>query len=110
MHVDREWAETEGPFGGLIASGVQSLGVWMRLAVPGMWADSSVIAGKRLTDVRMRKPLRPGVVVTGSAEVLRVDLRDDGRAVIAFRGVLVDDEGDVIMEHVNESVFRRRPA
>jgi acyl dehydratase len=109
MHTDPVWAAEEGPFGGLIASGIQVMGVWMRLAVPVLWEPSAVVAGKALEHIKLRKPLRPDMPVDGAAEVLRVDLRDDGRGVVRFLGTLHDTAGELVFEHVNETVFLRRP-
>ena len=86
------------------------MGVWMRLMVAGVFADTAVVAGRALEHIALRRPLRPGMEVEGSAEVLSVTLSDFGRAVVAFRGVLHDTEGRLVFEHVNETVVSRRPS
>jgi acyl dehydratase len=110
MHTDPAWAASDGPFGGLIASGIQTMGVWMRLMVAEVYSETAVVAGRELRNITLRRPLRPDMVVEASAEVLSVELESDARGAVSFRGVLLDEQGRLVFEHVNETLVGRRPA
>lgn len=109
FHVDVEAARAS-PFGGLIASGVQTLAVAQRLVYDAFMVDTAVIAGLGVDDVRLVAPVRPGTVITGSAEILGCRLRGDGRAVVVFATRLVDDTGAALMSQRTTMLVRRRPA
>ena len=59
MHVDAEWAGT-GPFGGLIASGWHTAGIFMRLYADHYLSRVASLASPGIDEVRWPSPLRPG--------------------------------------------------
>jgi acyl dehydratase len=59
MHVDPEWAAT-GPFGGLIASGWHTAGIFMRLYADHYLSRVASLASPGIDEVRWPSPLRPG--------------------------------------------------
>ena len=59
MHVDAEWAAT-GPFGGLIASGWHTAGIFMRLYADHYLSRVASLASPGIDEVRWPSPLRPG--------------------------------------------------
>lgn len=100
MHIDRE-AASRGPFGGLIASGIHSFGIFQRLAVRNVYQDWAIIAGRRIQELEFPKPVRAGATLSGFVTVDSVDPRGSGRCLVHKTGVLTDDDGD--------TVFRIRP-
>lgn len=58
MHVDRALA-AEGPFGEVIASGWQTIGLMMRLFVANFLPKNG-LAGPGIDEVRWLRPVRPG--------------------------------------------------
>jgi acyl dehydratase len=98
FHIDPERAAAEGHFGGLIASGLQTLGVYQRLWADQLSGHLRLIAGAGLDDVRFRRPVRPGDRLTGRSAVTSVDLepaRRRGR--VGLRGVLHNQHGDPVL-------------
>lgn len=84
LHLDTEWAR-EGPFGGLIASGFQTLNLawalWVRV---GVFAESSR-GGIGIDTLRWTAPVRPGDTIRGAAvvrECSETPRRGRGRVVI----------------------------
>lgn len=65
FHVDKDAAET-AQYGGLIASGVQTIAIYQRLVVRDVFDRWSVIAGRSLREVRFLRPARPDDRLTGS--------------------------------------------
>jgi acyl dehydratase len=59
MHTDPEWAAT-GPFGGLIASGWHTAGIFMRLYADHYLSRVASLASPGIDEIRWPSPLRPG--------------------------------------------------
>ena len=108
FHVD-EAAAAETPIGGLFASGIHGLAILQRLKVLGFYGRTAVIAGKGMTDGRFLKPIRPGVPLRGRLEVLAVETRDDGRAVVTTRGSLHDPDDELVLQLTGRGLFAARP-
>ncbi len=65
FHVDPERAQAS-IYGGLIASGWQTCGLFMRLAVDGVIGDSSSMGSPGLDNLRWLLPVRPGDTLRGA--------------------------------------------
>jgi acyl dehydratase len=96
MHTD-PGAAAETGYGGLIASGLHTVGVATRLMVEHFLDDSSNRGGLGIDDLTWHRPVRPGDVLRVRHEV--VDRRESGShpdAGIVVRDVevLADDGGD----------------
>ncbi len=59
IHTDPVWAAT-GPFGGLIASGMQTMALCMRLYVDHYISQVAGLASPGLDQLRWPAPVRPG--------------------------------------------------
>lgn len=59
IHTDPRWAAA-GPFEGLIASGIQTLGVFMRLYANHYLTWCGSLASPGVDEVRWPRPVRPG--------------------------------------------------
>jgi acyl dehydratase len=81
LHADEAAAEA-GPFGGLIASGIHTLAVYMRLAAPAIWQHTAMVAGRALREIQFPRPVRPGTTVTGHLEWREVRPRPSGDAIV----------------------------
>lgn len=79
FHTDPATAEA-GTYGGIIASGIQTLAVLQRLTVQGIYRDWKVIAGRSLREVQFLRPVRPGDVLSGWARIDEVIDDPRGRA------------------------------
>lgn len=65
FHLDSR-AASSSMYGGLIASGVHTLAVYMRLFVDGLLADAASLGSPGIDELRWPKPLRPGDHVTAT--------------------------------------------
>jgi acyl dehydratase len=71
FHIDTGAAE-KSPYGGLIASGFQSLSICFRLFIQsGIFMDSS-LGGSGIDELRWHAPVRPGDTLRCEVEVLEV--------------------------------------
>lgn len=83
FHTDPAAADA-GAFGGIIASGIQTMAVLQRLTVLGVYRDWQVIAGRSMREVQFLRPVRPGDVLTGWARIDEVIADDRGRADVVI--------------------------
>lgn len=110
MHVDREWAR-QGPHGGIIASGFQTVGVTFRLFWDlGVFKGSNII-GIGLDEIRWHKPVKPDQRFRARVEV--IDLRESkskpDRGLVRIRLALLDEAGEEILSYQDLSLTRKRP-
>lgn len=108
MHIDPE-AAAAGLFGGIIASGLQTMSIYQALLVDALWNGVHGKAGRTITG-KLKRPVRPGMTLTGKASVVGLTLRPErGDALIELHSVLVDDEGLVVCEIEADAVLLMRP-
>jgi acyl dehydratase len=109
MHVSKTAAEAS-PWGGIIASGVQTVAIYQRLVCDAVWNRTAVKAGKTM-HVEMRRPVRPGTTLTGKLVVQEVSLRPErGDALVVTRSELTDDAGEVVLVLTLDGVMLMRPS
>lgn len=107
FHIDQAAAES-GYFGGLIASGIHSLAIFQRLAALGAYRHWSIIAGRALRNVELRRPVRPGITLSGSIRIDAVTPTRPGRSAVTTTGLLTA-AGETVLSSVTDSIVRNRP-
>ncbi len=108
MHIDRE-AAAKLPYGGIIASGLQTMSIYQSLLVDALWNKVVGKAGKSVT-AQLRRPVRPGMTLTGKSTITGLRLRPErGDAIIELHSVLMDDAGQVVCEIDADAVLFMRP-
>ena len=110
FHLDRE-AAARSPYGGLIASGFQTMMIAFDLVLEqGVWNEASM-GSPGLENVRWIRPVRPGDSLTVKAEVVSStpsQSRDDrGRTGIMYR--VLNQNGEVVMTYQIIHILKRRP-
>jgi acyl dehydratase len=98
FHVDAAAAES-GPFEGLIASGWQTVCVWMRLYVDAVLNQAAVLTAPGVEEVRWLVPVRPGMRLRGRTTILDSWLSEKapGRGTMRMRGELLADDDQQVM-------------
>lgn len=111
MHLDPD-AAAATDFGGLIASGLHTLSVCMRLFVDGLLLDSAALASPGFDSVRWTAPVRPADTLTLTVVVDEVHpsgrRTDQGVVVFEWRAVNQDDVTVLTMR--SRGRFSRRAA
>ena len=111
MHTDAAAAE-QTIFGGLIASGLQTLALWRRMDHDHFTPlNAQFIVAGGLEYLRWPTPGRPGDVLhvhCTVAEATPLRSRSD-RGIVKFDYVLTQQDGRVLMEMRNIVFVRRRP-
>ena len=109
FHVDETAAEKA--FGGLTAPGVYVLAIKQRL-IHELDDEHAVIASLGYDEVRFHRPVRPGDTV--SLRVEWVDRRPStskpDRGIVTIRFSLANQQGEVVMSHLDTVLVRRRPS
>jgi acyl dehydratase len=110
MHTDPV-AAAAGQWGGIIASGLHTMSIYQSLLVDALWNDVVGKAGRNVNG-RLRRPVRPGMVLTGKAVVRGLTFRPEkGDAVLELRSELVDEaSGEVVCVVEADAVLLMRPS
>ncbi|WP_119168880.1 MaoC family dehydratase [Algihabitans albus] len=111
FHIDAEAAKGWG-YGGLIASGFQTLLVAFRLIVQeNVWVHCS-LGSPGIEALRWLLPVRPGDTLHCRGEVL--EARESGskpdRGVVKFRYDVLNQKDETVADMVATQILRRRPA
>lgn len=110
MHVDATAAEA-GPFGGLIASGFQTLALSFRLFYDlGLMARSNIV-GPGMDEVRWTAPVRPGDTIRVVAEVIeaRESRSRPDRGTVRFLLTVRNQRDEVAMSYQAITIIRKQP-
>lgn len=109
MHIDKA-AATAGPFGGLIASGWQTVGLAMRLYVDHYLSHCASLASPGIDELRWLKPVRPGDILSIRVTVLEAipSRSKSNRGVIRALLETLNQNGEVVMTLRPMSLIGRR--
>ncbi len=110
MHTDPAAARAL-PFGGLIASGWHTAGLFMRLFSTQVLNRARSLGSPGVEELRWLRPVRPGDVLRGRYEVLDVTPSgtDPTRGTVRGRGEMLNQHGEVVLRLVARNHFSRRP-
>lgn len=111
FHVDPEAAKS-GPFGTLIASGWQTVGVFMSLLVHGLINDTVSLGSPGIEDIKWLRPVKAGDRLTGRVRICEStpskSRRD--RGILKTEGELTNQDGELVMTIRAVNFFGRRPS
>ncbi len=110
FHLDVN-AAAESPYGGLIASGFQTLALCFRLFIQsGVFAESS-IGSPGIDELRWLAPVRPGDTLHGEIEVLEVKPSSSkpDRGIARLLYVAVNQRGEPVLTFIVMHLLKRRP-
>lgn len=108
FHLDAN-AAAESPYGGLIASGFQSLAICFRLFIQsGLLAESS-LGSPGIDELRWLAPVRPGDTLHSEIEVLEVrpSKSKPDRGIARLRYHAVNQRGEVVLSFIVNHLLRR---
>jgi acyl dehydratase len=111
IHIDLDTAK-HGPFGGVIASGFQTLALSFRLFVELGFFVKSNIGGAGMDAIRWTLPVRPGDTLKSIVEVLEVKPSSSkpDRGALRLGVTVVNQRDETVMTYETTAVLRRRPA
>lgn len=71
IHIDAQHA-AEGPYGGIIASGFQTLTLCFRMMIQTRVFETVSLGGPGLDELRFLAPVRPGDTINTEAEIISI--------------------------------------
>ncbi|MFP6777757.1 MAG: MaoC family dehydratase [Alphaproteobacteria bacterium] len=110
FHMDVEAAK-EGPFGGLIASGIQTMAIGLRLLLQAqVFAPGASMGSPGMDELRWLKPVRPGDTLRMRGEVLEVkpSRSKPGRGLLRYSMTIFNQHGEDVMSMVGIQIIKRR--
>ena len=110
IHIDPEGA-ARSTYGGIIASGIQTLGVAFRLFYDAAIYGDAFEVGIGADDLRWPAPVRPGDTLTLEVEILeaRPSRSRPDMGVITSRMVTLNQRREVVLTFVSVDLIKRRP-
>jgi acyl dehydratase len=111
IHIDPGFAAS-GPFGGLIASGWHTAGIFTRLYVAHFVSRPASLASPGVDELRWPVPLRPGDSVrirTTISQARRSQSRPD-RGIVTTHGQLINQHDQDVLRLDLVNIFACRPA
>lgn len=111
FHIDAEYARTEGNFGGLIASGLHTMCITLRLWLADRVFIACTIGSTGLDGTRFLRPLRPGDTVRVVTELLELQpsRSKPDRGTVRMRHSTSNHRGELIMTMDARVILRKRP-
>ena len=111
IHTDPE-AAAGGRFGGVIASGWQVAALSMRLFVESGGYGNTPMIGLGIDELRWRKPVRPGDVLTVTREVVGAarSIRRPQVGTIRTKVTMTNQDREVVLTMITLGQVPARPA
>jgi acyl dehydratase len=110
FHID-PIAAKDSSFGGLIASGWMTAGMFMRRYVDALLVDSAGCGSPGVDEIRYLAPVRPDDRLTARLTVLGTSpmLGQPDRGLVKPKCELLDITGQPVFSMILHSIFLRRP-
>ena len=112
FHIDKTWAEA-GPYGGIIASGAQTIAVALRMMVQArVFAPEIALGSPGVEELRWLQPVRPGDTIRSTGEILetRVSRSKPERGLVRYRMDVLNQRDEVVMTMTSTTIVQREPA
>ncbi len=109
FHTDAE-AAAKSIYGGLIASGWQTVCIYTRLFVDGFLGQAAAMGSPGIDELRWLRPVRPNDRLKASLEIMetRPSRSKPDRGIAKLRCVVVNQTGDDVLTFVANVLFQRR--
>jgi acyl dehydratase len=110
FHVDADAARAS-IYGGLIASGWQTVALTMRLLVDNVFSEAASMGSPGVDEIRWPRPVRPGDTLSPRVTVLetRVSRSRPDRGILRFRVDVDNQDGEPVMSMAGASFVGCRP-
>lgn len=109
FHTDVQ-AASASIYGGVIASGWQTVCVFTRLFVDGLLVKTAAMGSPGLDELRWLQPVRPGDRLQGRVEVMdiRPSRSKPDRGIAKLRCIMANDAEADVLTFVANVLFQRR--
>lgn len=109
FHIDEEAAQ-QSIYGGLIASGWQTCGVYMRLLYDGVLHRIAGMGSPGVDELRWLGPVRPGDTLSAKLriEAVRASASKPDRGIVTTAGEMRNQDGDLVLTLKSPLMVKRR--
>ncbi len=109
FHLDTN-AAAESLYGGLIASGFQTLSLCFRLFIQSGILASCSMGSPGIDELRWLAPVRPGDTLRTEAEVIEVkpSASKPDRGILRLKYVAINQHGDAVLSFIINHFLKRR--
>jgi len=110
FHTDPEAAKAS-VYGGLIASGLQTIGIAFKLFFETGVLSACSLGSPGLDEIRWKAPVRPGDTVRVVAEILeaRPSSSKPDRGIVRILYTMLNQRGETVTTLIGNQLCRRRP-
>jgi acyl dehydratase len=110
FHLDVEAAKAT-PFGGLIASGFQTMALTFRLFAQTRALTACSLGSPGVDELRWLRPVRPGDTLRATVQVLeqRPSTSKPDRGLVRLHWTSLNQRGEPVLTMVSMQLVRRRP-
>lgn len=110
IHTDPAFAD-EGPFAGLIASGLHTTGICMRLYVTHYLTHVASLASPGIDELRWPTPVRPGDLLRLRTTIVsaRPSRSRPDRGLVHTRAELFNQHDELVLHLLPVNILRKRP-
>jgi len=110
FHTDPR-AAAESIYGGLIASGLQTIALTFKLFIETGTLAASSLGSPGLDEIRWKVPVRPGDTLHVVGEVLeaRASSSKPDRGIVRIRYTTVNQRGEGVLTFIGNQLLRIRP-
>jgi acyl dehydratase len=110
FHTDPR-AAAESIYGGLIASGLQTIALTFKLFIETGALAASSLGSPGLDEIRWKVPVRPGDTLHVVGEVLeaRASNSKPDRGIVRLRYTTVNQRGEAVLTFIGNQLLRTRP-
>lgn len=110
FHIDKE-AAAESPYGGIIASGFQTLQVSFRLFYAENIMNAASLGSPGMDELRWLAPVRPDDTIRVEAEVIeaRPSRSKPDRGTVRIAYTVLNQSDNAVMTYIINHIFRRKP-
>lgn len=109
IHID-VLAAKSGPYGGLIASGLQTMALTARLFLDLKLLRACSMGSPGMDELRFRKPVRPGDTLRVELEVLEVRASSSkpDRGIVRIGYATLNQNNDTVMTYSSLQLVKKR--
>ena len=110
FHLDAEAAK-ETIFGGLIASGFQTMALTFRLFIQTRALAASSLGSPGVDELRWLRPVRPGDTLRAAVQVVeqRPSTSKPDRGIVRLHWTSLNQRGEPVLTMTSMQLVRRRP-
>lgn len=110
FHINKQ-AAAASPYGGIIASGIQTLIVAFRLFYAENIMNAASMGSPGIDELKWLAPVRPDDTLRVAAEVLesRPSRSKSDRGIVRIAYTVFNQRDETVMSFITNHIFRRRP-